>query len=132
MSLQTIFFPEESRGFWGKRWINVLLRSLHLCGVGVYTGGVFFNVAPDLVLESYVFTAITGLIMMGIDIYSNGKWVIQNRGWLIILKVVLLGLLPHIGIYKKWGVIGIILLSSLVSHATADFRYFSPLHGKKI
>ncbi|MCG8335157.1 MAG: hypothetical protein MJE63_11600 [Proteobacteria bacterium] len=117
---------------WGKRWANVFFRSLHLCGVGVYTGGVFFGIATDAVMTSYLVTAFSGLAIMVMDLYTNGKWIFQNRGFIIIIKIVLLGLLPHTGYLQKWGIIGIIIISSLISHATADFRYYSIFHRKRI
>ncbi len=132
MSLYRVFFPVESRSFPGKRWLNVIFRSLHLCGIGVYTGGVFFGIATDLTMPSYIVTAISGLAIMGMDLFNNGKWIFQNRGFFIIVKLVLLGLLPHIGEYHKWGLLVMIVFSSVISHATADFRYYSLFHRKRI
>ena len=132
MPLKEILFPNESRGFWGKRWLNVVFRSLHLCGIAVYTGGVFFGVASELILPSYIVSSATGFAIMGMDLYSNGKWLFQNRGFFIVLKLILLGILPHLGEQQKWGLVGIIILSSMISHATANFRYYSLYHRKKI
>ncbi|MCP4756159.1 MAG: hypothetical protein GY866_35300 [Proteobacteria bacterium] len=132
MKIFRLIFPENSRDFYGKRWLNVVLRSVHLCGACGYAGGVLLDVTSEPVRIFYLVTAISGLIMMAIDIISNGIWIIQNRGWLIILKIFLLGQLPLIAPYEKWGLLGIVVLSSLVSHATANFRYYSPLHRRKI
>ncbi len=132
MDLYRIFFPIESRGFWGKRWLNVVFRSIHLCGIGIYTGGVFFDIAPELILPSYLTSSLSGLAIMGMDLYSNGKWIFQNRGFFIVIKLILLGVLPHIGTYQKWGLLVVIVFSSVISHATADFRYYSLFHRKRI
>lgn len=132
MSLKQLFFPLESRSFWGKRWLNVVFRSLHICGLSVYCGGVFFSIASDLLLDSYLITAFSGFAIIGMDLYSNGKWIFQNRGFLIIVKVVVLGLLPHFPDYHKWLLLLIIIWSSVISHATADFRYYSLFHRKRI
>ena len=32
-------FPAESRQFYGQRWLNILLRSVHLLGVAGVGGG---------------------------------------------------------------------------------------------
>jgi hypothetical protein len=132
MKLRKIFFPAESRRFFGKRWLNVIFRSLHLCGTGVYTGGVFFDVAPELICPSYLVSSLSGLAIMGMDLYCNGKWVLQNRGLFVLTKLILLGILPHIGEYQKWGILVIIVLSSLIAHATADFRYYSLFYRRRI
>ncbi len=132
MTLKQILFPAESRTLWGKRWANVVFRSLHLCGIGVYTGGVFFSVASDAVMTAYLVTAVSGLAIMVMDLYSNGKWIFQNRGFIIVLKLIILGILPHLGEYFKWGLLGVIILSSWISHATGDVRYYSLYHRKRI
>jgi hypothetical protein len=132
MNLKQLLFPAESRTLWGKRWANVVFRSLHLCGIGVYTGGVFFGVASNMVMTSYLVTTASGLAIMAMDLYTNGKWIFQNRGFIIILKIIILGLLPHFDDLQKWGLIGIIALSGIISHATADFRYYSLFHRKRI
>jgi hypothetical protein len=132
MSLRQFLFPVESRSFWGKRWLNVIFRSVHLCGMGVYTGGVFFGVAQAAVMPSYLVTAFSGLAIMGMDLFGNFKFVFQNRGAFILVKLVLLGMLPHFPEYQKWGLLGIIVVSSVISHATANFRYYSLFHRKQI
>ena len=132
MRLPDTFFPEESRTFIGKRWGNVISRSLHLCGMAVYTGGLYFEVAAPLLTPWYIITAASGLFMMGADIYSNGKWIFQNRGFLIIIKVLILGVLQHTAIHPTWPVLLIIIASGVISHATAKFRYFSLFHGRQI
>ncbi|MBM9514237.1 hypothetical protein [Desulfogranum marinum] len=132
MRLSNIFFPEESRGFPGKRWGNVIFRSLHLCGMAVYTGGLYFDVAAPLLTPWYIATAASGLLMMGADIYSNGKWIFQNRGFLIIIKILILGILHHSTINPIWPVLWIIFASGLISHGTATFRYYSIFHRRQI
>ncbi len=132
MGLYNVLFPENSRTVPGKRWLNVVMRTLHLCGMGVYTGGVFFDVVSNMIFPSFIITAVTGLIIIAMDLVSNGKWIFQNRGIFIIFKIILIGLLPHVGIFKKWGIMGIIIISSYISHATADVRYYSFFHRKRI
>lgn len=132
MSLFRLVFPENSRRFPGKRWVNVILRSLHLCSASGYAGGFLFDIPYEQLRLFYITTAITGLLMILIDVLGNGIWLIQNRGWLIILKVILLGQLALIDPYQKWGILGIIFFSGIVSHGTAAFRYYSVFHGRMV
>ena len=132
MRLRDTFFPAESRTFTGKRWGNVISRSLHLCGMAVYTGGLYFDVAAPLLTPWYIVTAASGLFMMGADLFSNGKWIFQNRGFLIMVKVLILGILHHTGINPIWPVLAIIFFSGITSHATARFRYYSLFHRRQI
>jgi len=132
MNLFRLVFPEQNRGFWGKRWLNVYLRSAHLCGACGYSAGILFDVTSKHVLTFYLITAISGLLMIVIDVFTNGIWIIQNRGWMIILKTVLAGHLLLIAPYEKWGLFAIIIFSSIVSHATGNFRYYSVFHRKRV
>jgi hypothetical protein len=132
MGLFNFVFPKDSRHFFGKRWLNVLLRSVHLCSASGYAGGFFFDVPAEELRLFYIVTALSGLVMILFDVYSNGVWLIQNRGWMILLKVVLLGQLALIDPFQKWGIFGIILLSGVVSHGTAGFRYYSIFHRRMI
>lgn len=132
MGLFSLFFPENSRHFIGKRWLNVLLRSIHLCSASGYAGGFLFDVPSEQLRLLYIITAITGLLMILSDVFSNAVWLIQNRGWMIILKIVLLGQLALIDPFEKWGIFAIILLSGIVAHGTAGFRYYSIFHRRMI
>ena len=75
---------------------------------------------------------ISGLILVTIEIYSNCIWLIQNRGWMILLKVFLLTQLSLFFPYEKWGLLFIVFLSGWVSHAKGDFRYYSIFHRKRM
>jgi len=132
MRFSDIIFPAESRSFPGKRWGNVISRSLHLCGAAVYTGGLYFGVAIDLLNPWYILTAASGFFMLGADLYSNGKNLFQNRGFLIIIKLIILGIYQHLHVGGAWLMLCIIFFSSILSHGTADFRYYSIFHRKRI
>jgi hypothetical protein len=131
MNIKEIFFPEESRTLKGKRWANVAFRSIHLCSMAIYTGSLFrVNGTPDM--GAYLITALSGLAIILMDLYSNGKWIFQNRGFFILVKVLALGILHHLGTWNRWEPFVIIVFSSFVSHGRADFRYYSIFHGKRI
>lgn len=132
MNFFRVVFPEESRRFPGKRWLNVIIRSIHLCSASGYAGGFLFDVPYEQLRIFYIATALTGLAMILMDVLTNGVWLIQNRGWMILLKVILLGQLALIDPYQKWGILGIIFLSGIVSHGTAAFRYYSIYHRQMV
>ncbi len=132
MTLRNLFFPDRPRFFPGKRWYNIFCRSIHLCGVAVYTGGIFFNIPPETLFSSYLLIAVSGLAMIGADLYSNGKWLFQNCGFLVIIKLLLLGVLTHTGTTSAWTILGIIVFSSIISHGPAPFRHYSIYHRREI
>ncbi len=132
MQLPNAIFPNESRTFPGKRWLNVLCRSIHLCTAAVYTGGIFFEINPLVLISWLIATGISGGCMMAADLYSNGKWMLQNRGFLILLKIVVLGIFNHWVGMTAGVVLLITFISGISSHAPAKFRYYSVFHRKEI
>lgn len=132
MILKTIFFPEQSRGFPGKRWIDIVLRTIHLIGLLGLAGGVLFQAAHELWFPYLLATILSGLAMITISIWSNGKWILQNRGLAIIIKMLVLLLLPVFPNFELALLVIVVAISGISSHAPARFRYYSILHGKEI
>ncbi len=132
MTLKQLLFPEQSRSFPGKRWANVGIRSLHLLGVAMFSGGLYFDINQTALLPWYMMTAVSGVALTALDTYGNGKWLIQNRGASVLFKIAVLGILTHTHMLNKWVIILLIILSGVTSHAPARFRYYSLYHGKEI
>lgn len=125
-------FPNYNRGFIGKRWIRIILRSLHLVGL-IGIGGVYFSQQPQTLWLAYIYlTLVTGTILMLIEIWTNAIWLIQLRGITILIKLLLLVLLAHTVTWQNELLICIIFISGIIAHAPANIRYFSIIHGKRI
>ncbi|HEC05663.1 MAG TPA: hypothetical protein ENJ12_02345 [Thiolapillus brandeum] len=128
----SLLFPASSRFFPGQRWINISLRTLHLVGLsgtgyGFLGNGTNFNWRAFLLL-----TIVSGTAMMLVSIWSNGIWLLQLRGQVILLKLVLLGLILLQPLYHAELFITVIVLSGLISHAPGNTRYYSLLYGRRI
>lgn len=132
MSLKALLFPRHSRNFPGKRWLNISLRTLHLIGMAGL-GGAYLYAAPRELWEPYMWLSLgSGFALVALFLYSNGVWLLQLRGLLILFKLVLLGImlwLPAINL--QLGMV-VIVLSSVVSHAPGNVRYYSIWHGRRI
>ena len=132
MSLHHTLFPEESRSFPGMRWVNIGLRTLHLIGLAGI-GGAWLNPAQPVAWLPYVWlTLLSGGGLMGLSLYSNGIWLLQLRGMVILFKLVLLLLMIFIPQTSLAVVITVIVLSSVIAHAPGNLRYFSPWHRRRI
>jgi hypothetical protein len=131
MSLYRLFFPPASREFFGKRWLNIALRTLHIVGM-IGLGGYLFAVEESAWLPYLLLTLITGVGLMLLYIVSNGIFFIQLRGIAILLKLVLLALIPLTDISAVGLLIAVIIISAVIAHAPGDIRYFSILHGRRI
>ncbi len=132
MDLFRLVFPRSNRFFPGKRGVRISLRSLHLCGVCGVVGGVFYNIPVKELAEFYMISVLSGLFLMLIDIYSNGIWIIQNRGWVILVKIVVLANISVFEEYSKWVLLLVVFVSGIISHATANQRYYSIYHRKRV
>lgn len=132
MSVLSMLFPQQGRSFRAMRWVNIALRTLHLIGVAGL-GGAFLYAAPRPLWEPWLWvTLFSGMALMVLSIYSNGVWLVQLRGLVILFKLLLLGLMLYLPAFSLELGIGVIVLSSLIAHAPGDIRYYSPWHRRRI
>ena len=123
MSIKDELFPENSRNFPGLRWVNVSLRTLHLIGVAGI-GGAFLYRVPFVEWVPYMWiTILSGAVMLLLEIWCNGAFLIQLRGIAMLVKLLLLAgsLYLDRGMYVM---ILVIVISGIISHAPAKVRYF--------
>ncbi len=115
-----------------KRWTKISLRSLHLVSVAGVGGGILFSLDKTVWVNYWWLALASGVLMMAIDIVSNPVWLVQVRGLVIYLKLVMLAVL---GAFPQWAgmiLLMIIILSSVISHAPGNLRYYSIYHKKVI
>jgi hypothetical protein len=132
MGPRALIFPRESRFFPGQRWVNVLFRTLHLVGLGGLGAGFLYPAADDSWRIYLDLVLLSGVGLMLISLYSNGIWLLQLRGQVILLKLLLLAMIPLFPGVTETLFILVILLSGWISHATGDVRYYSLFHRRRI
>ena len=115
-----------------KRWTKISLRTLHLLAVAGAGGGILFGLEKDLWINYWWLALVSGALMMVIDIVSNPVWVVQVRGLVIFLKLILLALLGQNPELDRILLIVIIIISGVISHAPGKLRYYSVIHRKTI
>ena len=115
--------------FIGKRWLRVILRSIHLVGVVVVFVSVVTGNQDKL---SWGIALISGVGLFILEAFSNLLWFIQLRSLVLYIKFVLLYGVFTYPDYAWYCMISMIFLSGIVSHAPSSFRYYSFVHGKKI
>lgn len=123
MTISNLIFPQESRYFSGQRWLNIALRTAHLVGISGVGGGFLFNLEFELWRYYLILTLVSGSLMMAIESWSNGVWLIQLRGFAIFLKLSLLAILLIIGA-NSLMMISVIVISGVIAHAPAKVRYY--------
>ncbi len=115
-----------------KRWTKISLRTLHIVAVAGVGGGILFGLEKTVWINYWWLALASGVLMMAIDIVSNPVWLVQVRGLVIYLKLVMLAVL---GAFPQWAgmiLLMIIILSSVISHAPGNLRYYSIYHKKVI
>lgn len=132
MEIYKYIFPENSRTFNYKRWFKICLRTIHLIGISGMGSGYYFRTPEKLLLPFIYLTIFSGILLVFLEIWSNGIWLIQLRGIAIYVKLILLATLPLISGHPVTVLIIVIVISGLISHAPGDVRYYSLLHGKRI
>lgn len=132
MSLYRLLFPAESRNFPVNRWTRISLRTLHLIGTAGVGGGFLYQSPKESWLPYLILTVASGFAFMLLELWTNAVWIIQIRGVAILIKLLLLSCLHFCQGYAAWALVISIVISGLISHAPANVRYFSVLHGRRI
>ena len=131
MTLIRPFFPARERDFKGKRWVKIILRTLHLIGA-VCTGIYLAPLQSDTKIPFVEIIVISGAMLIILEIWSNGIWLIQARGISIILKVSILSLFLYTDYHKMTILFAVVIISGIISHAPGGVRYYSFFHGKRV
>ncbi|MFT6978379.1 MAG: hypothetical protein ACJAZA_002117 [Shewanella psychromarinicola] len=124
--------PVSNLRFWIERISKTSLRALHIIGVVGSGGGMIFNLELSLWFNYWLIAITSGVLLMSWEIIRDWRWLIQLKGVLTLLKVILLGLFIQLSECKSELVIFIILLSVIVSHGPAGLRHYSIVHRKVI
>lgn len=132
MSIKSLLFPPENRGFSGKRWLMILLRTLHLIGLSGIGASFLFNLQTSDAEPFLYLTIASGVLMMLLEIWGNGVWLLQIKGIAIIIKLLLIA---GMVIWPTHGALLFtltVIISAVSSHAPGYVRYYSPWHRRRI
>ena len=132
MSLYRLLFPSDYRTFRGKRWVKITLRTAHLVGTAGLGGGFLYQAPREFWLPYLTLTIVSGFAIMFLEIWTSGLWFIQLRGIAILVKLALLSCLHFSPGYGGPALVLSVVISSLISHAPGDIRYFSVFHGRRL
>ena len=116
------FFPNNPRLFPGQRGINILLRAAHLVGVAGIGGGFLFSLDEALWRPWWWLTLSSGVLLTLLYLYSDGRWLLQLKGQVILLKLMLLALAIIVPTWQAELFVLVIILSALIAHAPGTVR----------
>jgi hypothetical protein len=130
-TLRTLF-PDPPRGFAGRRWLNIALRTVHLLGVAGMGGGWLYDADPAQWRPFLWLVLASGALMVLVELAATCLWLLQLRGLAVVAKLLLVALALLRPETTPWMLVGVIVLSSVFAHAPASVRYFSPFHGRRV
>lgn len=117
-------FPVEYRDFKHKRFIIVVLRSLHIICFSILVGGYFFQQPQALLMPWFLGALLSGLAMFLIDMYGSFMILFEVRGISILFKLFLLAWVPALESgFQVALLLFVIALSSYISHTTGKIRH---------
>jgi hypothetical protein len=111
----------DRRTFPLQRWLNVLLRGLHL--VAVIALGAALLGAPFASGPAVLGVAATGFVMLALDTWSKPGHLREASGIAVLGKLVLVGWMAFdeaSRVYVFWLVV---VGSAVFAHAPASFRH---------
>lgn len=114
------------------RWARTTLRTAHLVGVAGLGGGFLYGAAPAAWLPYWWLAVATGAVMVALELWSTGLWLIQVRGLAVVVKLGLIYWLLHASDLQLPLLVAVVVISGVVSHAPADVRYFSVFHRRRV
>ena len=115
-------FPPSPRRFAGQRWLNILLRSLHLVGIAGVAGGFLFALDDAQWLPYWRLALTTGAALALLYIWSTALWLFQLKGVAILLKLALLALGFSLPGWRMETFVLVIMLSGVMAHAPGSVR----------
>lgn len=123
---QHLLFPSKPRSYPGDRWVNILVRSLHLVGIAGISGGFLFDLPKAQYQPFWQLAISTGCLLVLLYVWENGRWLLQLKGMGIIFKLFLLLLASLLPAWRAELFVAIIVISGLVAHAPGKVRGYSP------
>ncbi|OGH04886.1 MAG: hypothetical protein A2600_03805 [Candidatus Lambdaproteobacteria bacterium RIFOXYD1_FULL_56_27] len=114
------------------RWMRILARTCHLGAISLYLGGVWFGQSPEVLKPYFVAVVVSGAALMALFFNKNANWLMQNRGVVILLKLLVVSQLTLWGDSQIFVLLGLLVFSSLISHAPGSVRYYSLFHQRRL
>ncbi len=123
--IQRLLFPDPPRELPGERVIRTALRTAHIAAFGILFGGHVFEVESSRLLVWLWLTVATGAAFVALELYGSFVWLQELRGWLTLLKVLLLCLVPCWWPHRVGLLLIVLVIGSVCSHMPGRFRYYS-------
>ena len=130
--MRQILLPNRPRILPSARAWNIGFRTAHICVTGILFGGHVFDVSTERLLIWLYLVIFTGVGLAVIEAYPSCRWCYQNRGVLVVCKVLLLCLIPWLWQNRAAILVAVIVIASVGSHMPRRYRYYSIVHRRVV
>ncbi len=74
----------------------------------------------------------SGVVFMALELYASCVWLLQLKGWAVLVKLLLLGGAYAAGSTGMPYLVAAVVIGGISSHMPGRYRYYSPLHGRVV
>ncbi len=120
------------RSFPGIRWVRISLRTAHLIAMGLLVGGVAVGTPIDQLTLALWGTLASGALFVGIELYQSLTFLVQVKGIVVLLKLLLLVAAIGFPGSALTLLIAAIVIGGLSSHMPGRYRHYSLWHGRAL
>lgn len=125
-------FCSPPRRLPGARPVQVAARTAHVVAMGLVLGGVAYQAPAGALLPPLLVTALSGLLLLGIDLAKSFVFLYQGAGAAVLLKLLLLGLGHALPAWRLELYLAATAIAAIGSHMNRTWRHFSLLHGREL
>ena len=110
--------------------MRTIIRTVHIASMAVLVGGHYFDLPAERLIGPLAWTVGSGIAFMILELLGSLNWLLQVRGLLTIVKILLLLLVPVFWAHRLWILVAIVVIGSVGSHMPSRFRCHCFLTGK--
>jgi uncharacterized membrane protein len=110
---------------YARAW-SIFFRTLHLLAISILVGGHLFNAPAAQLLPLLYLAILSGVGMAFIEAYPFWQKLFQGWGFLLIIKLALLCVIPFAWRHRVAILIVVLIIGSVGSHLPKRLRHYSP------
>jgi hypothetical protein len=125
LRLRAWLCPVPPRRIPGHRALGVAFRTAHLATFGILLGGHVFGVESARLIPFLVGTAVSGVLLVALEVASTGDWLLEGRGLVVATKLGLLAMIPWLPAQRVPLLLLVVVVASVGAHMPGRFRHRS-------
>jgi hypothetical protein len=125
-----VLFRHPPRRLRGARAWQIGARTVHIAAMSLVLGGVAWGAPARDLLAPIALTALSGVVLLGIDLAKSFAFLYQGSGVAAILKLALLGLAELLPSVRLEWYLAATVVASIGSHMPGSLRHWSFVHRR--